>query len=125
MRVDLVGTQAARMSIRCIKGVAILGTEGRRICAKYFDPKLAKDFEQRTFEEKVFAKTKNMEASASAEVIMLDKSILVFSTFADVFFCVIGTEEGNELIYGALLEGFCDVSWPAVFLNHCSLSSEV
>ena len=91
------------MAIRCIKGISILDVDGRRVCAKYFDPKLAKEEQQRQFEAKLFAKTKNM--LSNSEVVMIDKKIVVLQTPADVFFYVIGDEDGNELIYAELLEG--------------------
>ena len=97
------------MSIRCIKGVTILDVDGHRVCAQYFDPKLAKDEQQRQFEAKVFGKTKNVDSRVETEVIVLDKNIVVFQNYADVFFYVIGIEEGNELIYAALLQGFSEV----------------
>ena len=97
------------MAIRCIKAVSIMDLDGRRVCAKYFDPKLAKDEQQRQFEAKIFAKTKNMVADLYAEVIMLDKNIVVFRSCADVLFYVIGVEEGNELIYNAVLDGLYEV----------------
>lgn len=97
------------MAIRCIKGVTILDLDGRRVCAKYFDQKLSKEEQQRQFEAKIFAKTKNMGSQQEPEVIMLNKSIVVFRNPADVFFYVIGVEEGNELIYATVLNGLFEV----------------
>ena len=110
-----------KMAIRCIKGITILDMDGRRVCAKYFDPKLSKDEQQRQFESKIFAKTKNMSSQDEAEVIMLAKNIVVFRNPADVFFYVIGDEEGNELIYAALLDALFDVRFvPPIARLHLS-----
>ena len=60
------------------------GVQGRRLVAKYSSAFLLKDrAAQKTFEDKLFSKTKNAKLGSDSDVVMLDRKIIVFKARAD------------------------------------------
>lgn len=90
-----------------IKAIIVLDGTGQRICAKYYKkaefPSKAKQLE---FEEGLFKKTRNSTtARMECEVAAVDQYIAVFRCGANVTFYVVGSNEENELILTAVLDG--------------------
>ena len=86
--------------------VVVLDGEGRRLVAKYSSGFLLKDrAAQKTFEDKLFSKTKNAKLGSDSDVVMLDRKIIVFKARADVLMYVVGSEDENELILDTVLDG--------------------
>jgi len=86
--------------------IVVLDGEGRRLVAKYSSGFLLKDrAAQKTFEEKLFSKTKNAKLGSDSDVVMLDHKVIVFKARADVLMYVVGGEDENELILDTVLDG--------------------
>ncbi len=81
-------------SLYIIKGIAIIDNDGKRILAKYYDPKvLPTAKEQKVFEKNLFTKTHR----ANAEIIMLENMTCVYKSNVDLFFYVMGSSQENEV----------------------------
>jgi len=92
-----------------VKGILILGEDGSRVSAKYFDKTTYPDHAAQTdFEQKLSRKIKGTTAKNEADVIILDNTIIVFRAGIDLNFCIFGSAQENELILANVLDGFYD-----------------
>ena len=63
-------------------------------------------YEQQTaFETTLYRKTKHTNTRSEAEIIMLEKNVAVFRVANETRFYVVGSNEENELIVSAVLDG--------------------
>ena len=86
--------------LETVKALIILDNNGDRIVSRYFnDLPHATYKEQRTFEEKIFKKTKKTDS----EIILLDHMTVVYRSSIDVMFYVIGSVNENELMLMGIL----------------------
>eukprot|EP00029_Vermamoeba_vermiformis_P002041 TRINITY_DN12370_c0_g1_i1.p1 TRINITY_DN12370_c0_g1~~TRINITY_DN12370_c0_g1_i1.p1 ORF type:complete len:176 (+),score=50.88 TRINITY_DN12370_c0_g1_i1:42-569(+) len=94
------------MSLYTIKAVFVLDSNGDRLLAKYFpiDPNLNTKKEQETFEKNLFQKTHRQ----NAQIILLDKYVVLYKSSSDVIFYVVGSSNENELILLSALEAYTD-----------------
>eukprot|EP01113_Clastostelium_recurvatum_P018661 TRINITY_DN2197_c0_g1_i1.p1 TRINITY_DN2197_c0_g1~~TRINITY_DN2197_c0_g1_i1.p1 ORF type:complete len:177 (+),score=48.09 TRINITY_DN2197_c0_g1_i1:76-606(+) len=92
------------MAFACVKGIIILDGEGSRIVCKYFTNDFPTLKEQKSFEKKLFEKTHK----ANAEIIMLDNIIAIYRMISDVYICVLGDPEENEVMLLSLLNTIVD-----------------
>ncbi|KRY89865.1 Coatomer subunit zeta-1 [Trichinella pseudospiralis] len=90
------------LSPKCIKGMMILDSDGKRILSKYYDDAFNNTKEQKAFEKKLYAKTHK----ANAEIVMLDGFVCVYKSNVDLYFGVIGGCNENELILQSVLNCF-------------------
>uniref|UniRef100_A0A7S2V887 Coatomer subunit zeta n=1 Tax=Fibrocapsa japonica TaxID=94617 RepID=A0A7S2V887_9STRA len=92
-----------------VKGIVVLDDEGCRVSAKYYNKtEFLSISSQIEFEAKLSKKIKGTSARNDADIIILDKNIVVFRGGADVNFCVIGSSDENELILTAVLDALYD-----------------
>ncbi|KAI6654151.1 Coatomer subunit zeta-1-like isoform X5 [Oopsacas minuta] len=87
-------------SLETVKAILILDNNGDRIVSQYFNDPLHTSYkDQRTFEEKIFKKTKKSDS----EIILLDHMTVVYRSSIDLLFYVIGSVNENELMLMGLL----------------------
>lgn len=89
-----------------IYGMVILDNNGKRICAKYTCPSLKSYGEQIALEGKIFRKTRFHNARSDCEAVAIDKYAILFKSFNDTYFYVIGDYFENELILATILDNF-------------------
>ena len=86
--------------LETVKAILILDNNGERIVSRYFnDTSHATYKDQRTFEEKIFKKTKKTDS----EIILLDHMTVVYRSSIDLLFYVIGSVTENELMLMGVL----------------------
>ncbi|KRX50820.1 Coatomer subunit zeta-1, partial [Trichinella murrelli] len=90
------------LSPKCVKGMMILDSDGKRILSKYYDDAFNNTKEQKAFEKKLYTKTHK----ANAEIVMLDGFVCVYKSSVDLYFAVIGGSNENELILQSVLNCF-------------------
>jgi hypothetical protein len=89
-------------SLRIIKAIVMLDSDGNRMIGKYYDDQFGSVKEQKVFERTLFAKT----AKANSEIVMIDGMTVVYRSNVDLFFYVIGASSENELILVSVLNCF-------------------
>lgn len=90
-----------------VKGIVILGFDGRRILAKYYDDKL----NQKTFEKNIFAKTHRTKD----EILVIENSTVLHKTVTDLHIYVVGSINENPVILSSVLT--CLVEFVSSLLN--------
>jgi len=101
----IIDSDTINASMFCIKGVAILDQNGKRIFAKYFDvDTLDTAKKQKEFEIKLHNKTHK----ANAEIIMMDGLTVVYRSNVDVFLYIMGSQQENELLLVSVLNCLYD-----------------
>ncbi|KAL1240994.1 Coatomer subunit [Trichinella spiralis] len=70
------------LSPKCVKGMMILDSDGKRILSKYYDDAFNNTKEQKAFEKKLYTKTHK----ANAEIVMLDGFVCVYKSSVDLYF---------------------------------------
>ena len=87
-------------SLETVRAIIILDNNGERVLSRYFKDTAHPSYkEQRTFEEKIFKKTKKIDS----EIILLDGMTVVYRSSIDVLFYVLGSVHENELMLMSVL----------------------
>ncbi|KHJ46813.1 clathrin adaptor complex small chain [Trichuris suis] len=105
--------------VYCVKGIMLLDSDGNRLIAKYYDGTFAGVQQEKEFERKVFNKTRKLNCPYPllvfkkyrlllfpADIILLDGLICVYKSSVDLYFCVIGSGQQDELILYSVLNCF-------------------
>lgn len=102
-----------------IQAILILdGNDGSRLHAKYYTNAIGNFENQRSFEKRLHAKTKNVSSSkGDNEIILMDRSLAVYRQTADSAFYVLGSLQENELILMEVLKGLYE-SLGAILHQH-------
>uniref|UniRef100_A0A5S6QT70 Coatomer subunit zeta n=1 Tax=Trichuris muris TaxID=70415 RepID=A0A5S6QT70_TRIMR len=88
--------------VYCVKGIMLLDSDGNRLIAKYYGDTFAGVQQEKEFERKVFNKTKKL----NSDIILLDGLICLYKSNVDLYFCVIGSGQQDELILYSVLNCF-------------------
>ena len=89
--------------------IVVLDEDGTRVSAKYYSKREFPDHaSQIEFENKLWKKTKNVNARVEADIVLLDERVAVFRSGPDVHFYVVGSSDENELILAAVLDALHD-----------------
>eukprot|EP01051_Picozoa_sp_SAG22_P003952 SAG22_NODE_203_length_15320_cov_14.023516_1_plen_194_part_00 len=88
--------------------ILLLDSDGKRIYGKYSGEKYATAEQQSEFEKNLYSKTKNTHARTEAEIILLNKQIIVYMFSTDVYLYVGGDHNENELILATMLSALYD-----------------
>lgn len=91
-------------SLFSIKAVIILDNDGKRIICKYYDDNFPSLKEQMKFEESLFTKIRR----SNDEIIMHEGVTAVYKSNVDLFFCVLGAQNENELMLVGVLTALYD-----------------
>ncbi|XP_064648090.1 coatomer subunit zeta-1-like isoform X2 [Lineus longissimus] len=91
-------------SLYTVKAILIMDNDGRRLLTKYYDNQFPKVKEEKAFELNLFNKTHR----ANAEIIMLEGLTCVYRSNVDLYFYVVGNQQGNELILVSVLNCLYD-----------------
>jgi len=91
-------------SLITVKGIVILDSDGERIVGKYYDSTFPSLKEQTKFEETLFNKIRR----SNDEIIMHSGVTAVFRSNVDLFFCVLGAQNENELMLVGVLNALYD-----------------
>ncbi|XP_068775066.1 coatomer subunit zeta-2 isoform X3 [Struthio camelus] len=86
-------------SLYTVKALFILDSDGQRLLAKYYDGTFPSPEEQAAFERSVFSKAQR----AGGDVAALQGLTAVCQSSADLFFCVAGSCQENELVLASVL----------------------
>ena len=86
-------------SLYTIKAILIIDNDGNRLVSKYFDSQFETIKDQKEFEKSLYAKT----SKANGEIIMLENLTIVYRSYNDLFFYVIGSTSENEIILVSVL----------------------
>lgn len=82
-------------SLYVIKAILVMDNDGKRLIAKYYDPKTFPDIKtQREFESSLFKRT----YKTNNEIMMLDGLTSVYRSNVDLHFYVVGSTLENEII---------------------------
>lgn len=91
--------------VNSIKAIVILGLDGRRGMAQYYDEQLSSASMQ--FEKRLFAKTKTPKAKD--EIIVLDGMLIVHKFIHELHVYVVGARNENPLILDGVLNCMVEV----------------
>jgi len=91
-----------------IKAILVLDQDGRRVHAKYYGSAFNTPEKQAAYEAKFYGKTKSTIARSEAEIILLENTVALYRSGADVTFVVVGNTQENELILNEVLDGLFD-----------------
>lgn len=107
-----------------VQAIVILdGSDGSRLHAKYYTNSLGGFDAQRVLEKKLYNKTKGIASSrTNYEILLVDKSIVVYRQTADSAFFVLGGLQENELILLEVLKGLYE-SLGAILRQHLDKKS--
>ena len=85
--------------------MAIIDYDGNRVLAKYYDKNILPTVkDQKAFEKNLFNKTHRN----STEIIVLDGLTIVYKSYVDLYFYVMGNTHENELILLSVLNCLYD-----------------
>jgi hypothetical protein len=93
-------------SLYTIKAILIMDNDGHRLVSKYFNNigQLEATKDQKDFEKNLFSKTHK----ANGEIIMLDNLTVVYRSYNDLFFYIVGSTSENEIILVSVLNCLFD-----------------
>ncbi|XP_064643553.1 coatomer subunit zeta-1-like isoform X2 [Lineus longissimus] len=91
-------------SLYTVKAIMIMDNDGKRILTKYYDNTFPTVKEEKAFEQNLFNKTHR----ANAEIIMLEGLTCVYRSNVDLYFYVVGSQQGNELVLVSVLNCLYD-----------------
>ncbi|KAG5176230.1 coatomer protein complex, zeta sub-unit [Tribonema minus] len=92
-----------------VKCVLILDDDGGRVSTKYYDKdSFGTHSVQTDFEDKLWKKTKNINARSEADVVLLEDCVAVFRSGVDIHVYVVGSADENELILTLVLDALYD-----------------
>lgn len=88
--------------ISSIKAIIILGSDGKRLIAVYYDEKL----QSRSFEKQLFAKTK---PKSKEDIIAIEGALVVHKFFIDSHIYVVGSRNETPSLLESVLNCLVDV----------------
>ncbi|KAJ4851640.1 hypothetical protein Tsubulata_028732 [Turnera subulata] len=91
-----------------VKNILLLDSEGKRVAVKYYSDDWPTNSAKLAFEKSLFTKTMKSNARTEAEITMFDNHTIVYKFVQDLHFFVTGSDDENELILAAVLQGFFD-----------------
>nr|CCA24561.1 coatomer subunit zeta1 putative [Albugo laibachii Nc14] len=87
-----------------VKAICVLDSEGTRVCAKYYDKSYPTLKDQLALEKKLHSKTKNSNARAEADIILIENIVSVYRSGSDVTIHTIGASSENEILLLQVLD---------------------
>lgn len=87
-----------------VKAIIILGQDGKRILARFFDSQIS----AKTFDAKLFAKTKSQKAK-NEDIVMLDSYLCLHRNVCETNIYVVGGRKENPLVLHKLLHCLSEV----------------
>ncbi|PVU95622.1 hypothetical protein BB559_002661 [Furculomyces boomerangus] len=96
------------LSLYTVNAVIIFDNEGKRLISKYYNRQQGGRRYITTKEKRAFEGSLQDKVKSGEEIMLFDGNLIIFSSVSDVTFCLVGSQDENELLLMSILNGFID-----------------